>query len=109
MEVGHEGSARSDPFDHLFSQKIRFDGRDTVTFYSFHFVEMTYQVEKIIFSPESEVAYIDSCDDNLFSSLGGRLTRLTYNVFDLTAAATLKAESLTKNSSTKMKIGRAHV
>ena len=84
MEVWHECTGLGYVFNDFIGQQVRFNGRDTITFDTFHLVKRLHQIEEGFSGSLSKVADVHPGNDYFLTAFGCCLTGLRYNVFNFT-------------------------
>ena len=87
MEVWHECTGLGYVFNDFIGQQVRFNGRDTITFDTFHLVKRLHQIEEGFSGSLPKVANVHTSNDYFLTAFGSCLTGLRYNVFDFTVTA----------------------
>ena len=92
MEMRHKSTRTRNIFNNLIRQQIGLDGRDTITFYTLHFIQFLHQIKKCFACRLSEIPDIHSGNNYFLSAFPGCPASLRHYVLNpsVTAASTGK-------------------
>ena len=87
MEMRHKTARTRDIFYYLVGEQIRFNGRDTVTFNTFHLVECFHQIEETFSCSLAKVTDVDTRQHDFLAAFCRYLPSLFYQIGNLSITA----------------------